>query len=151
MAATGGLCRELGGESAGELSLRLKGMITPLAYMGDRRGRIGGISSKSREILALGQNPHQLVSGQWVGLCILMSSGISGQTDLASQVFHSLRLQEGSNGGGATICVDAACLAECGDRREMVAIGGLVENWAENRGQSRASRGISSKSCENSS
>ena len=67
MAATGGLCRELGGESAGEFSLGLKEMITPFADMGERRGRVGGISSKSRKILALGQNPHQLVSGQWVG------------------------------------------------------------------------------------
>ena len=39
------------------------------------------------------------------------ASGRSEQADLA-QVFYSLRLQEGSNGGQATICVGAACLAE---------------------------------------
>ena len=40
------------------------------------------------------------------------ASGRLEQTDLSSQIFHSLRLQAGSHGGGATICVGAACLAE---------------------------------------
>ena len=40
------------------------------------------------------------------------ASGRLEQTDLSSQVFHSIRLQEGRKGGQATICVGAACLAE---------------------------------------
>jgi len=39
-------------------------------------------------------------------------SGIFGQTNLSSQIFHSIRLQEGSHGGGATTCVGPATLAE---------------------------------------
>jgi hypothetical protein len=40
------------------------------------------------------------------------ANGISEKANLPAQIFHSLRSQEGSHGGGATICVGAACLAE---------------------------------------
>ena len=53
---------------------------------------------------------HRLLLDYWH--VDMETNGISGQPDLASQIFHLVRLQEGSNGGGATICVGAACLAE---------------------------------------
>jgi hypothetical protein len=40
------------------------------------------------------------------------ASGRLEQPDFPSRIFHSIRLQEGSHGGRATICVGAACLAE---------------------------------------
>jgi hypothetical protein len=40
------------------------------------------------------------------------ANGILEGPDLAPQVFHSLRLQAGSHGGGPTICVGPECLAE---------------------------------------
>ena len=53
---------------------------------------------------------HRLLLDYWH--YDMEASGISEQTNLSSQIFHSIRLQAGSNGGGPTICVGAACLAE---------------------------------------
>ena len=40
------------------------------------------------------------------------ANGRLEQTNLSSEVFHSIRIQEGVHGGQATICVGAPCLAE---------------------------------------
>jgi hypothetical protein len=53
---------------------------------------------------------HRLLLDYWH--YDMEASGILEQADLPAQVFHSLRLQEGSHGGQATICVGPACLAE---------------------------------------
>ena len=53
---------------------------------------------------------HRLLLDYWH--LDMEASGILEQTDLSSQVFHSLRLQEGSHGGRTTICVGAPTLAE---------------------------------------
>ena len=53
---------------------------------------------------------HRLLLDYWN--FDMEASGRSEQTNLSSQIFHSIRLQEGSNGGQATICVGAPCLAE---------------------------------------
>jgi len=53
---------------------------------------------------------HRLLLDHWH--FDMETNGILGQPDLASQVFHSIRLQGGSHGGGATICVGPADLAE---------------------------------------
>jgi hypothetical protein len=39
-------------------------------------------------------------------------NGITEQTDLSSQLFRSLRLQQGRNGGQATLCANAAAIGE---------------------------------------
>ena len=53
---------------------------------------------------------HRLLLDYWH--FDMEASGILEGPDLAHEVFHSLRLQEGSHGGRPTICVGAACLAE---------------------------------------
>jgi hypothetical protein len=53
---------------------------------------------------------HRLLLDYWS--FDMEANGISEPPNLGAQIFHSIRLQEGSNGGQATICVGAACLAE---------------------------------------
>jgi hypothetical protein len=53
---------------------------------------------------------HRLLLDYWH--YDMEANGILEGPDLAPQVFHSLRLQAGSHGGGPTICVGPECLAE---------------------------------------
>ncbi|NDI17707.1 MAG: hypothetical protein EBY83_07070, partial [Verrucomicrobia bacterium] len=53
---------------------------------------------------------HRLLLDHWS--FDMEASAILEQADLPAQIFHSIRLQEGSNGGGVTICVCAPTLSE---------------------------------------
>jgi hypothetical protein len=53
---------------------------------------------------------HRLLVDHWN--FDMEASGRSEQTDMSAQVFYSIRLQEGSHGGQATLCVGPATLAE---------------------------------------
>ena len=55
---------------------------------------------------------QRLLKDYWNVDMNLDLNGITEGTDLSPQLFHSLRLQCGNNGGQATICVDAECAAE---------------------------------------
>ena len=53
---------------------------------------------------------HRLLLDYWN--FDMEANAILEQADLPSEVFHSIRLQEGVHGGRPTICVGAKCLAE---------------------------------------